>query len=112
MHPERYDPVERRFEMSIRNDRARTRGWAPAAAALALFGMTLPAQSPAPGRSSGDVRGIDLAGMDASVAPGDDFFAYANGTWLARTEIPPDRSSWGVFNVLADESTQRTRDLL
>ena len=50
--------------------------------------------------------------MDLSVAPGDDFFAFANGTWAARTGIPPDRSSWGVFNVLADKSTLRTRDLL
>src|SRR5215217_8476526 len=106
--PRQCDPVENRFEMSIRNDRAWTRLWAPAAAALALFGIvTLTAQSPAPRRSAEDVRGIDQAGMDASVAPGDDFFAYANGTWLARTEIPPDRSSWGVFNVLAEESTRR-----
>jgi putative endopeptidase len=99
--------------MSIRNDRARTGGRAAPAAALALFGIvTLLAQSPAPRRSSGDVRGIDRAGLDASVAPGDDFFDYANGTWLSRTAIPPDRSSWGVFNVLAEESTRRTRDLL
>jgi predicted metalloendopeptidase len=58
------------------------------------------------------VRGIDEAGMDRSVAPGDDFFAFANGTWGARTEIPPDRSGWGVFNVMAEEATDRTRDLL
>ena len=41
-------------------------------------------------------RGIDLAGIDRSVAPGDDFFAYANGTWLKTTEIPADRSAWGI----------------
>ena len=37
-----------------------------------------------------------MAGMDRSVAPGDDFFAYANGTWAKTAEIPPDRSTWGV----------------
>ena len=37
--------------------------------------------------------GLDLAGMDKSVAPGDDFFRYANGAWLKSTEIPADRSS-------------------
>ena len=45
----------------------------------------------APAASSG----IDLAGIDRSVAPGDDFFACANGSWMKTTEIPADRSSWG-----------------
>ena len=35
--------------------------------------------------------GFDVSGMDPSVKPGDDFFAYANGKWAARTEIPSDR---------------------
>ena len=39
--------------------------------------------------------GLDLAGIDRSVAPGDDFFRYANGTWLKTTEIPADRASYG-----------------
>jgi putative endopeptidase len=36
-------------------------------------------------------RGIVVANMDRSVKPGDDFYRYANGGWLERTEIPPDR---------------------
>src|SRR5215831_6901005 len=56
--------------------------------------------------------GIDLAGMDRSVVPGDDFFAYANGTWVKTTEIPADRSSYGVWAMLADRAQQRTRELL
>ena len=40
--------------------------------------------------------GIDLAGMDKSVKPGDDFYAYANGNWMKTTEIPADRSSTGA----------------
>src|SRR6185437_14358314 len=56
--------------------------------------------------------GIDTAGMDKSVAPGDDFFAYANGTWLKTTEIPADRSSWGVGAELAELTTKRTADLI
>jgi putative endopeptidase len=44
--------------------------------------------------------GVDLAGMDRSVKPGDDFFRYAGGTWLKQTQIPPDRSIWGPFYVL------------
>jgi putative endopeptidase len=41
--------------------------------------------------------GIDLAGLNKGVKPGDDFEEYANGGWRAKTEIPADRSSTGVF---------------
>ena len=58
------------------------------------------------------VHGIDVAGMDRSTDPGDDFFAFANGAWFKRTEIPPDRSSAGIWNDLADEASRNTRDLL
>ncbi|MFN3389319.1 MAG: M13 family metallopeptidase, partial [Allosphingosinicella sp.] len=56
--------------------------------------------------------GIDLAGMDRSVDPGDDFFAYVNGTWAKNTPIPADRSSYGAFAVLRDLSEARLRSLV
>ena len=56
--------------------------------------------------------GLDLAGRDTSVKPGDDWYRYANGGWDARTEIPPDRSTYGMFHVLADLSDARTRTLV
>ncbi|MFL5411702.1 MAG: M13 family metallopeptidase [Myxococcales bacterium] len=56
--------------------------------------------------------GIDLEGIDPSVAPGDDFFGYANGTWVKKTEIPPDRSSWGAGSMLTELTTKRTLDLI
>src|SRR5688500_16562138 len=46
--------------------------------------------------------GIDVAGMDRSVKPGDDFVAYSSGKWLAATEIPADKTSYGSFNILGD----------
>jgi len=55
---------------------------------------------------------LDLKGIDRSVDPGDDFFAYANGTWMRRTEIPPDRSSYGVFSILDEQVEERTADLI
>ena len=55
---------------------------------------------------------IDRASMDTSEAPGDDFFRHANGTWLKTTEIPPDRGSYGIWQVLFDQSQQRTKALL
>jgi putative endopeptidase len=56
--------------------------------------------------------GFDLAGMDRSVKPGDDFAAFAGGTWYKDTEIPADRATWGMFNVLQDLSNQQTRGIL
>jgi len=58
------------------------------------------------------VHGIVIANMDTSVKPGDDFYQYTNGGWLARTEIPPDRGSYTVFGILADLSDSRTRALI
>lgn len=57
-------------------------------------------------------HGLDTAGMDRSIKPGDDFFAYANGTWNRKTAIPPDRSSWGLDPLLTEEAAVHTRELL
>jgi putative endopeptidase len=56
--------------------------------------------------------GIDTAGMDRNVKPGDDFFAFVNGTWAKNTQIPSDRSSYGAFATLRDLSEARTRQLV
>lgn len=62
-----------------------------------------------PGHPSLGGFGVDLAGMDRSVAPGDDFYKFVNGTWDKNTRIPDDRASWGGFAILRDLSDQRTR---
>jgi putative endopeptidase len=56
--------------------------------------------------------GMDVAGMDKSVKPGDDFYKFANGGWDKVTEIPGDRSNWGGFAILRDLSDQRTRAII
>ena len=48
---------------------------------------------------------IDPKNRDASVKPADDFFLYANGAWIKRTEIPPEESRWGNFNELIERNT-------
>lgn len=57
-------------------------------------------------------QGIDLAGMDKSVDPGDDFFSYTNGGWSKAVEIPADRPSYGAFDVIAEKVRTRTADLI
>ena len=76
-----------------------------------------PAQSEAGGTGGVEARrfgawGIDLAGMDRSVKPGDDFFQYVNGNWARTTPIPADRSSYGAFAILRDLSEARLRQLV
>ncbi len=56
--------------------------------------------------------GIDVSGMDKSVAPGDDFNEYANGGWIKATPIPADKARYGIFTMLADETRNRTRTLI
>ncbi len=50
------------------------------------------------------IHGISVRNMDPSVKPGDNFFLYANGGWIDRTQIPADRASVGVFTTLLDKS--------
>jgi len=59
-----------------------------------------------------EAGGIDLAGMDTSVKPGDDFNAYANGRWIRETEIPADRSSTGVFFEIFQKAEKRNAEIV
>src|SRR5450755_1016659 len=55
---------------------------------------------------------IDTAGMDRSVAPGDDFYAFANGGWLKSHEIAADRVVIGTGQTVFDETQRRTAELI
>ncbi len=86
-------------------------------AAVATYGapattLLAAAQATAPGRAQYGTFGFDSAGMDRSVQPGDDFFEYANGTWIKNNQIPADKSRYGMFNVLDDLSRERTRTII
>ncbi|MBV9692748.1 MAG: M13 family metallopeptidase, partial [Alphaproteobacteria bacterium] len=57
-------------------------------------------------------HGVDLAGIDHAVKPGDDFYRYANGAWIAKTVIPPDRASEGPGAILTEKTRERVRGLI
>ena len=71
-----------------------------------------PAVATAPTKPMLGEFGFDATGMDTSAKPGDDFYQYADGTWVKTTEIPPDRSSWNAFSVLNDTAQARTRAII
>ncbi|MEJ0037021.1 MAG: M13 family metallopeptidase [Gammaproteobacteria bacterium] len=56
--------------------------------------------------------GINLADGDHAAKPGDDFYQYSIGSWLATNQIPADRTSWSTFAVLADEAEGQLRQLV
>ncbi len=56
--------------------------------------------------------GVDTAGMDKTVTPGNDFYKFVNGKWDKTAEIPADKSSWGGFTILRDLSDTRTHAIL
>jgi putative endopeptidase len=63
-------------------------------------------------RTQPEPHGIQVANIDRSVKPGNNFFLYANGDWIKRTEIPNDRASVGVFSILDDLANKRTAGLI
>jgi putative endopeptidase len=70
---------------------------------LATLAGSVLAAAPAPGGAATPQLGsfgIDLGAMDKTVKPGDDFYRYVNGHWLATAKIPADQSTWGAFDIL------------
>ncbi|HEY1227978.1 MAG TPA: M13 family metallopeptidase, partial [Ramlibacter sp.] len=85
--------------------------WTPVKTAivLALCGaavIAMPSQAQQANAQKAEAQ-ANQAAANATLRPGDDFFAWANGDWLTKTEIPADRSSWGAMGALAEETNQR-----
>ncbi|MEL6105488.1 MAG: M13 family metallopeptidase [Planctomycetota bacterium] len=58
------------------------------------------------------VAGIDQDLFSKTVRPGDNFYLYANELWLDGTEIPADKSNYGIFTVLDDQTRMQVRKLI
>jgi putative endopeptidase len=56
--------------------------------------------------------GIDLAGIDKTVPPGQDFFTHANGAWIKATEIAPERASEGTWAKVVERTNAQTAELI
>jgi endothelin-converting enzyme/putative endopeptidase len=56
--------------------------------------------------------GISISNMDPAVRPGDNFYLYANGAYIARTKLPADRAAMGVFNTLLDLSFKQVASII
>ena len=56
--------------------------------------------------------GVEQVYFDKNVAAGDDFYRYVNGTWLASTTIPADKSNYSAAHVLIDQADENLRTLI
>src|SRR5438552_18966127 len=74
------------------------------------FVVTLPAQTPT--KPQYGAWGFDLAGADTKTKPGDDFFRYANGTWIDKTQIPPDKPAYSLRLAMTDLTEQRLHEMM
>ena len=86
-----------------------------AALLLAACGQdttTEPTETPTAAPPAALESGIDLSAMDTTVRPGDDFFEFVNGQWVERTEMPADRSRYGTFDILRDESQEAVKAII
>jgi putative endopeptidase len=74
----------------------------------------VPAPAPAPAAPPAPVlkSGLDLTNFDRALRPQDDLYRFADGGWLARTEIPADRSNYGSFAILDDQAQDEVRQLI
>ena len=68
-----------------------------------------PAPEPAP---KALVSGIDITQLDPAVRPQDDLFRHINGQWLAKTEIPADKSNYGSFTKLDDDAQEHLKAII
>src|SRR4051812_29740051 len=68
--------------------------------------------SPTSAKATYGKWGFDTDGMDKKVSAGSSFYNYANGTWVKNTPIPEDKSNYGMFSVLSDQSDERTKDII
>ncbi|MBK5188286.1 MAG: M13 family metallopeptidase [Gemmatimonadaceae bacterium] len=72
-----------------------------AALALALFAL---AARGAPAQAAPPTHGIDPANIDTTCSACADFYQYANGSWLKRTEIPAAYTQYSTFREVADRA--------
>ncbi|MGN3974498.1 M13 family metallopeptidase [Tsuneonella sp. SYSU-LHT278] len=82
-----------------------------AAPAVAQDASAPAAETATPTMSFGE-WGFDPSGIDHSIDPGDDFFAYANSKWLKANPLPPEFSRYGAFTLLAEKSTADVKALV
>jgi putative endopeptidase len=78
------------------------------AAPVAPSEVMQPEPAPAPKPTYGTF-GFDEAGMDKAIQPGDNFYLYANGSWAKDTPIPADKTNYGAYKLIQENTQAKNR---
>jgi putative endopeptidase len=84
----------------------------PIYAIAAVLAMASCQQQTAKNTEAPGSKLLDPANMDTTVHPGDNFFQYANGSWLKNNPIPKSETRWGSFNLLQENNYKALHSLL
>ncbi|MEC5218073.1 putative endopeptidase [Actimicrobium sp. GrIS 1.19] len=95
-----------------KKDKSMNRNWVNALYLSMAAGVAVAADVPSSGKPAQLATGVDLQYMDKGVRAQDDFFNYVSGKWLATTEIPADKASWGSFAKLRDDTLPQLRAII
>jgi putative endopeptidase len=79
---------------------------------IALIASALLSSAVAAGGPLYPPAGLDLTAADAATRPGDDFFQYSNGAWLARTEIPGDKPFYTEAQRVRDQTEAQLHEII
>jgi len=80
---------------------------------MAPMAMAQTAAAPATAaKAAGQSSGIATQFIEPGVRPQDDFFEHLNGKWLKSVEIPADKSTWGAFHQLRDDTLPQLRAVI
>ena len=76
--------------------------------------MTAPETTTAPAENVKEIpeKGLDFTTFDKSVRPQDDFYNFVNGSWMKTATIPADKSTWGSFNKLGEDTDNNAMTIL
>ena len=90
---------------------------ASVALALGLSACSEPATDKVPQQAAAQVKtptvsGVDSQYFDPATKFSEDFFLAVNGKWLAETDIPADKASYGSFHILNDNSQQAVKAII
>src|SRR5580698_5290869 len=84
----------------------------PALVLAAVFFCALPLAAQSNSAAKPEQHGIQTQNLDRSVKPGDNFYLYANGDWIKRTELPADRAGLGVFSIIDDRTNKFNAEII
>jgi putative endopeptidase len=88
---------------------------------ISLQGIAQSKKAPSPKPAAPKAKGsalpagskyIDIKNMNTKVQPGENFYEYANGAWLAANKVPASETRWGSFNILNDYTQSKVKEIL